>query len=52
MRNVCSTREVSGADNLVLCDDKFIKWYPNGSPDPEHPEDKIEDNRECLDPEK
>jgi hypothetical protein len=47
MRGACSTRAAAGAgaDTLLLCDDKFIKWIPNGQPDPEHPESKIEDNR-------
>jgi hypothetical protein len=47
MRGACSTRASAGdgADTLLLCDDKFIKWIPNGQPDPEHPESKIEENR-------
>jgi hypothetical protein len=44
MRDACSTREAPKADTLILCDDKFIKWYPNDAPDPEHPDSKIEDS--------
>jgi spermidine synthase len=45
MKQICSARDPYPAPSRLYCDDKFIEWLPNGTPDPEDPAQKIEDSR-------